>query len=187
MRRTLTILIVAIVSFVLGAGCMYLLKRQPKPPTTDGWITVTVTDFPLGFSLDFPISDVTTPKATGLTGKVKFLTRDNGTQLGYILKIPVEPRPTKSLPAKDQQEEKLPSGFTYGPPDELHLEGQFDFVLKDADGFVLQKISAPEQNLAAGSDNEKQGTADGVIPPSVVERTKQVTVSFLAKSCYPCK
>jgi hypothetical protein len=187
MKRTLTILIVAIVSFMLGAGCMYLVKRQPKPPASDGWIAVTVTDFPIGYALDYPIGTAPTPKATGLTGKVKFLTRDNGIQLGYILKIPVEPVPTKSLPLKDQQETKLPNGFSYGPPDELHLEGQFDFVLKDADGFVLQKISAPEQNLAAGSDNKKQGTADGVIPASVVERTKQVTVSFLVKSCYPCK
>jgi hypothetical protein len=186
-KRTLTILMVAVVSFVLGAGCIYLVKRQPKPRTSAGWITVSVTDFPIGYALDYPIETSPTPKAKGLSGKVKFLTRDNGIQLGYILKIPVEPVPTKSLPLKDQQEEKLPNGFTIGPPDQLHLEGQFDFVLKDADGFELQRISAVQQNIAAGADNERQGTANDIVPPSVVERTKQVTVSFLVKSCYPCK
>lgn len=177
---------VAIVSFVLGVGCMYLVKRQPKAPASDGWITVSVID-PIGYSLDYPIDTHPTPKAMGLTGKIKFLTRDNGNQLGFILKIPIEPVPTKTLPIKDQQEEKLANGFTFGPPDQLHLEGQFDFILKDSDGFVLQKISATEQNLAAGSDNPTQGTADGIIPPSIVERTKQVQASFLVKSCYPCK
>ena len=187
MKRTLTILVVAVISFVLGAGSVSLIKRRPNPPTSDGWITVTVTDFPIGYSLDYPIGTFPTPKAKGLTGKVKFLTRDNGIQLGYVLKIPVEPVPTKSLPLKDQQEEKLPNGFTIGPPDQLHLEGQFDFVLKDTDGFELQRISAVEQNIAAGDDNERQGTAAGIIPPSIVERTKKVTVSFLVKRCYPCK
>ena len=187
MKRTLTILPVAIVSFVLGAGSMYLIKHPSKPPLSDGWITVKVTDFPIGYALDYPIDTLRTPKAKGLTGKVKFLRRDNGIQLGYVLKIPVEPVPTKSLPVKDQQVEKLPNGFTIGPPDQLHLEGQFDFILKDADGFELQRLSAAEQNIAAGDDNERQGTAAGTIPSSVADLTKQVTVSFLVKSCYPCK
>ena len=95
--------------------------------------------------------------------------------------------PTKSLPVKDQQVEKLRNGFTIGLPDQLHLEGQFDFILKDADGFELQRISAAEQNIAAGDDNERQGIAAGTIPSSVADLTKQVTVSFLVKSCYPCK
>jgi hypothetical protein len=185
-KRTLTILMVAIVSFVLGAGCMYLVKRQPKAPTSDGWIATTVSDFPIGYALDYPIGTEPTPKATALTGKVKFLTRDSGTQLGYLLKIPIEPVPTKSLPIKDQKEEKLPNGFTIGPPDQLHLEGQFDFILKDADGFELQRISAVQQNIAAGADNDRQGIAEGVIQPSVQERTKKVEVSFTVKSCYPC-
>lgn len=38
MKRTLIIVMVAVVSFVLGAGCMYVLKRQPKPTASDGWI-----------------------------------------------------------------------------------------------------------------------------------------------------
>jgi len=98
MKRTLTILLVAIISFVLGAGSMYLVKHPSKPPLSDGWITVKVTDFPIGYVLDYPVDTLRTPKATGLTGKVKFLRRDNGIQLGYVLKIPVEPVPTKSLP-----------------------------------------------------------------------------------------
>lgn len=187
MKRTLTILAVAALSFVLGAGSMYLLKRQPKSPAGDGWFTVTITDFPIGYALNYPAGTSPTPKAKGLTGKVKFLARDSGMQLGYILKIPIEPVPTKSLPLKDQHEEKLPNRFPIGPPDQLHLEGQFDFILKDADGFELQRISALEQNIAAGDDNDRQGTANGTIPQSVVDKTKQVTVIFLVNKCYPCK
>jgi hypothetical protein len=94
--------------------------------------------------------------------------------------------PTKSLPLKDQQQTKLPDGSFIGPPDQLHLEGQFDFILKDSDGFELQRISAIQQNLTAGDQNERQGIADGIIPPSVQERTRKVEVSVLVKSCYPC-
>jgi hypothetical protein len=186
MKRTLTILMVAVVSFVLGVGCMYLVQRKSRVPGSDGWISVTVTNFPIGYALDYPIGISPTPKVNGLSGKVKFLTRDNGTQLGYMLKIPVESVPTKSLPLKDRQETKLPDGTSIGPPDQLHLEGQFDFVLKDADGFELQRISALQQNLSAGDDNEKQGIADGTIAPSVQEKTKKVEVSVSVKSCYPC-
>jgi hypothetical protein len=55
--------------------------------------------------------------------------------------------------------------------------------VKDADGFELQRLSALEQNIAAGDDNDGGGT----IPQSVVDKTKQVTVSFLVNKCYPCK
>jgi hypothetical protein len=140
LKRTLTIPLVAIISFVLGAGCMYFLKRQPNMPASDAWIGVTVTNFPMGYALDYPIGISPTPNVKGLTGKVKFLARDNGTQLGYLLTAPLDPIPTKSLPPKDQQQTKLPDGSTVGPPDQLHLEGQFDFILKDADGFELQRF-----------------------------------------------
>jgi hypothetical protein len=163
---------------------MYLVKRQPKQPTSGGWIAVTLTGFPIGYALDYPIGISPTPKVNGLSGKVKFLTLDNGTQLGYMLKIPIESVPTKSLPLKDQQQTKLPNGTSIGPPDQLHLEGQF--VLKNADGFELQRLSALQQNLSAGDDNEKQGIADSTIPPFMHERTKKVEVSVLVKSCYPC-
>jgi len=53
----LTILVIAILSFVLGAGCMYLIKRQPKPPGSDGWITVTLNSFPMGYDLDALTAD----------------------------------------------------------------------------------------------------------------------------------
>jgi hypothetical protein len=185
MKRTLTLLIVAVMAFAIGIGGTYLVMRQSKP-SNDGWIAVTVTNFPMGYALDYPIGISPTPNVKGLSGKVKFLTRDNGTQLGYILKAPLDPIPTKSLPLKDQQQTKLTDGSMVGPPEELHLEGQFDFILKDADGFELQRISALQLNLAAGDQNEKQGIADGTIPSSVQERTKRVEVSILIKNCYPC-
>jgi hypothetical protein len=186
MRRTLTILAVAVISFVLGASCMYMLKRQPKPNPADGWITLVSDANPMGYEMDALVADVPIPKAKSLSGKAKFVSRDNGLMLGFVLKLPLDPLPTSSLPEKYRKTTKGTDGFVYGPPENLHLEGHYDFVLKDADGFVIQTISSPTENLEAGTENALQGMIETAIPASVKERTKSVVVSFLATKCYPC-
>jgi hypothetical protein len=186
MRRTLTILAVAVISFVLGASCMYMLKRQPKPNPADGWITLVSDANPMGYEMDALVADVPIPKAKSLSGKAKFVSRDNGLMLGFVLKLPLDPLPTSSLPEKYRKTTKGTDGFEYGPPENLHLEGHYDFVLKDADGFVIQTISSPTENLEAGAENALQGMTEAAIPASVRERTKSVVVSFLATKCYPC-
>jgi hypothetical protein len=45
MRRTLVILAVATLSFILGAGSMYLLKRQPKVQHKDWQLAVYDDEF----------------------------------------------------------------------------------------------------------------------------------------------
>jgi hypothetical protein len=185
MKRILTIITIAVTSFVLGAGCMYMVKRQPRPKT-DEWITVIPDTNPMGYATAALVEDVPTPWAESLTGKVKFVNHDNGIQLGYVLKIPIKPVLVSTLPGKYRKSEKLANGFTVGPPDKLNLEGHYIFTLKDSDGFVLQKLSSPDTNLETGTDNPKQSMTETTIAPSVAERTKSVVVEFLVTKCYPC-
>jgi hypothetical protein len=51
---------------------MYLIKRQPKPPGSDGWIMVTVNSFPMGYDLDALTANFPTP-GNGIDRKSKVL------------------------------------------------------------------------------------------------------------------
>jgi|SRR5271157_3268268 len=183
MRRAITIIGVAVVSFILGATCLYLLKRMP----TSRWISVISDGGGIGFEIATFNPDIPMPKTTKPEGRVKFLNRDKGEQLGYVLKLPISPNPTSALPEKYRRTTKDEKGLEWGPPEQVLYEGHFEFTLKDADGFVLTKISGPTEHLSAGSDNPVQGTTEETVPGSVIQRTKEVGVSFLVTSCNPCE
>jgi len=184
MKRNLLIFCALAVGVVLGAFSTYLLTRPPE--NTDRWIPV-VSDGPgIGFndkviSVDFSLPDSKKP-----TGKIKFLNRDKGIQLGYMLTLPIDPKPTKDLPAKYSKPTKTASGWELEPPDQLEYEGSFSFTLKDADGFVLAQLTGPQHYITAGSQNQVQGTVDEIIPPSIVKRTRIVVVDFTVIDCVPC-
>jgi hypothetical protein len=112
------------------------------------------------------VTGIPFPATTPPSGQVKFLNRDQGQQLGYVLKLPIGPNTT-------------------GRP-LFNIEGNFEFTPKDADGFVLTKISGPTETLWVNSDNTVRGTTEEVVPESVIDRTKEVDVKFTATSCYPC-
>jgi hypothetical protein len=130
---------------------------------------------------DIPMPDVGKPQ-----GRVKFLQRDKGIQIGYVLQLPIKPNPVSALPQKYRQETKLDNGLTVGPPDQVSYQGRFIFDLQDSDGFTLAKIVGPLEWFAAASDNPEQGTTDGTAPLSIVQRTKKIAVSFSAEKCNIC-
>jgi hypothetical protein len=184
MKRALLFCGVAILFFVLGSACTYLVLRSPS--NTNRWIQVTSDAYGIGFNDKVVDVDFSLPKTKKPAGRIKFLNRDDRIQLGYMLTLPVESKPTSSLPEKYTRLRTLPDGTQIGPPDQVEYEGTFEFTLKDADGFVLKKLSGPKEYLTAGSQNQLQGTAEETIPPSIVERTKIVMVDFSATDCIPC-
>jgi hypothetical protein len=145
MKRTLILAFVATASYILGATSMYLIKRQ-RP---EQWISVISDGGGIGFSSEALNADIPWPQSTKPTGHVKFLIRDNGEHLGYLIKLPIKPNPTSALPAKYRKTTKGDNGFEFGPPDQVFYEGHFEFTLKDADGFVLVKINSPVEHLSA--------------------------------------
>lgn len=182
MRRTLTIIGVAVLSFLVGATCVYFLMRAPKP----GWIQVKSDGAGFGLNSAALNGDIPWPKTTPPSGRVKFLNRDKGQQLGYVLKLPIGPNPTSALPEKYRRLVKADNGLEFGPPDQVLYEGHFEFTFKDADGFVLTKISGPTEHLSANSENVVQGTVEETLPSVVIDRSKEVDASFLVTSCNPC-
>jgi hypothetical protein len=183
MKRGFTLAGVAVLAFFLGASSMYLLKRERSP----AWISVVSDGAGFAMSSEALNGDIPWPKNTKPSGRVKFLARDNGEQLGYMLKLPIKPNPTSALPPKYRTTTKDYNGLEFGPPDQVLYEGHFEFTLKDADGFVLMKLNGPVEHLSAAAENSVQGTTAETIPTPVIQRTKEVEVSFLVTSCNPCQ
>lgn len=183
MKRVLILIGVAVVAFILGALSMYLLKMERSAT----WIPVISDGGGFGMSSDALNGDIPWPEITKPSGRVKFLSRDKGEQLGYVLKLPIKPNPTSALPAKYRKTTKGDNGLEFGPPDQVLYEGHFEFTLKDRDGFILMKLNGPVEHLSAAAENSVQGTVEETIPTSIIRRTKEVAVSFLVTSCNPCQ
>jgi hypothetical protein len=183
MKRALIVAGVAVIAFILGASSMYLFNRQ----RTAGWISVVPDGDGFAMTSDALNGDIPWPKTARPSGQAKFLSRDKGEQLGYILKLPIKPNPTSALPAKYRKTTKDFNGLELGPPEQVLYEGHFEFMLKDADGFVLMKLNGPIEHLSSAAENSVQGTTEDVIPHSVILRTKKVAASFLVTSCNPCQ
>jgi hypothetical protein len=173
----------AVAGFILGAWLMYSLKMERSA----AWISVASDGAGFGMSSEALKGDIPWPGTTKPSGRVKFLNRDKGEQLGYVLMLPIKPNPTSGLPAKYRQVTKGSDGFEYMPPEQVLYEGHFEFTLKDADGFVLMKVNGPVEHLSAAAENSVQGTVEEKVPSSVIKRTKEVDVSFLVTSCNPCQ
>src|SRR5215470_463519 len=130
MKKALALASVAFLAFSLGASTVYLLKREHG----EAWISVVSDGAGFGMSSEALNGDIPWPETTKPSGRVKFLSRDRGEQLGYILKLPIKPNPTAALPAKYRKTTKGDNGLEFGPPDQVAYEGHFEFTLKDADG-----------------------------------------------------
>jgi hypothetical protein len=182
LKDKLALTAILLVAFILGAIAMSLYKRE----RASRWISVVSDSAGFGMSNAALNGDIPWPHTTKPSGRVKFLNRDRGEQLGYILKLPIKPNPVSALPAKYRKTTKEENGLEFGPPDQVLYEGHFEFTLKDADGFVLIKMNGPVEHLSADSENQVQGTTDDVVPQTVIARTKEVNVSFLVTSCNPC-
>jgi hypothetical protein len=179
------LLAVGLASFILGAACMFLLTKHTNAPTTT-WFSLSTDGGGVGFSTDVLKSDIPMPSTGKPEGKAKFVDRGSGRELGYVIKLPIKPLPVSTLPEKYRRTTKLDNGLEIGPPEQVHYTGHFEFVLKDADGFVLTTISGPEENLSAGQDNIVQGTTKDTIPWFAVDHTRNIVVSFSVEQCYPC-
>lgn len=183
MKRTLALASVAVVAFIIGATSMYLLHRERR----FAWIAVVSDGGGFGMSSEALNGDIPWPGTTKPSGRVKFLNRDKGEQLGYVLKLPIKSNPVSALPAKYRKTTKDATGMEFGPPDQVLYEGHFQFTLRDGDGFVLLKMDGPVEHLSAAAENSVQGTTDQTVPDSVIQRTKEVDVGFLVTSCNPCQ
>lgn len=87
MKKAFAVAGIAIVAFILGAMSMYLSTKEHRA----AWITVVSDGAGFGMTTEALNGDIPWPGTTKPSGRVKFLSRDRGEQLGYILKLPIKP------------------------------------------------------------------------------------------------
>jgi hypothetical protein len=85
MKRALTIIGVAVASFILGATFVLFVKRAPDSTIPKDWITIIPDRNPTLFDISAMKSDIPPPQPGKLEGRVKFLENDKGIQIGYVL------------------------------------------------------------------------------------------------------
>ena len=132
MKRGIITLGIAIVSFALGAASVLLLRKTPNASMQESWINTVPAVNPVMFDLPAIRSDVPVPKPGKLEGRVKFLNRDNGIQIGYVLKLRMNANPVSPLPEQYRRTTVI-SGFDVGPPDQVSYTGEFTFTLNLGD------------------------------------------------------
>ena len=187
MKRLLIIIGVAVVSFITGAVCMFLLMRQPAASVPKDWIKIVPAETPVLFDMTAIRHDIPMPTPGTIEGTAKYLERDKGIQVGYRLKLPIKPNPVSALPEKYRKTSDYGNGFTVGPPDQVSYTGKFTFDFQDADGFSLGKITGQPEILTAAADNSIQGMTDETVSQSIAERAKKIAVSFDAEKCNLCQ
>jgi hypothetical protein len=186
LKRAAQFIGVGLASFAIGAVCTFLLVRHTGV-VAKTWFPLSTDGGGVSFNLAVFIIDIPMPTIGRPEGRAKFLDRESGIDLGYVIKLPIKPLAVSTLPEKYRKTTKMDNGLEIGPPDQVGYTGHFEFTLKDADGFVLMTVSSPQENLSAGQDNTVQGETKDSISSSIAEHTKSIVARFIVESCSPCE
>jgi hypothetical protein len=159
MKRLLTRVGVAVIAFVLGAAGMYILKGEPKSGITSEWIPVKAQEFGVSWAIDMIKTDIPEPKTDLPSGKVKFLNRDRGIQLGYVLKLPIKTNPTSVLSAKYLKTTKSAGGLEIGPTRpsslrwKLHVHAErCRWLRASGNTWAIRKCGCSLRQFCSGND-----------------------------------
>jgi hypothetical protein len=122
------------------------------------------------------------PDIPRFIGKVKFLRSGRSgvgsVNLGYFLQ-PEGPGSDLSGIRKDGRDANTsepPSHHPSGDTTQVMYEVEFDFDLRDADGFVLKTVASPKERIWTGTKREIQNVVAEAIPTEVVARTRTVVL-----------
>jgi hypothetical protein len=108
------------------------------------------------------------PEIISVSGRAKFLDSVAPTSLGYIINVEMGALDLAKTPQryKETKKEIINSNeVTVEPTTQAYHVIEFDFDLKDVDGFVLQTVHAKNlPSLASGTKNRFQGIVEDQIP-----------------------
>jgi hypothetical protein len=138
--------------------------------------------------------DIALPEVTNLTGKVKFLEGikgvNNSTNLGYLVEINVAPLDLSKVPQKYKEEKKeiINGEETIKLPiDQVVYEINFQFMLRDSDGFILKEIESKTHPISSGELNRIQEVAPESIAATIANRTRSVSFNMTVRKCLTCQ
>lgn len=149
----------------------------------------------LAFGNEVFNGDIPMPKTYPPNGQFKFVDRGlgKGEELGFLVKVKMDPLDQAKLPAK-YKKTVADGEYTYGPTEVVVYTTHIDFILKDADGFVLFKTRSEENpgtmwpmEIWSGQDTSLQGFGQDAIPTAVVDRTKTIEIQLVLDKCDTCR
>jgi hypothetical protein len=178
--------VVALLATIVGATGAILFVSLRTPTVPKDWIQLSIERQGYGWTTEAITSEIEIPRVTPPKGRAKFLDRDTGIELGYLITVPIASLDLSKIPAKYHKPQKLASGFEIGPTEQVDYKAHFEFILKDADGFKLIAVSSDPVEAVSGQDNVFQSSANEKIPASVATRTKSIEMNLSLDKCMTC-
>jgi hypothetical protein len=189
-RVMLKNIILFLLGLCLGAILTYTLLRHHSSK----WRPLSKTS--VAYGSEAVLVDIPMPKLTTPSGQVKFVNRGlgKGEELGFLVKVKMDPLDQSKLPAKYKKSEEQSGGWTIGPTETVVYTSHIDFTIKDVDGFVLfntrSEIDPGTQwpmKIWSGQENTLQGFGQDSIPDAVIDRTKTIEIQLILDKCDNCR
>jgi hypothetical protein len=177
---------VALVAAILGATVAILFVSPRTPAVPKGWTQLPIEHQGYGWTTEAITSEIQIPHVTAPKGRAKFLDRETGIELGYLITVAVAGLDVSKIPAKYRKPQKLPGALELGPTEQVDYKAHFEFTLKDVDGFELVAVSSAPVDVLSGQENVFQGLAKEKIPASVATRTKTIQMDMTLDKCSTC-
>lgn len=136
-------------------------------------------------------TEIPLPEIKKFRAKVKFIQPTNNSHsmrsLGYVAEVLVDNLKKRDIPEKYKQERKENEYSTIIPLKEVTYVIQFDFALKDKDGFEIAKVSSKRLFISSGQLNRLQGIGKPDIPISIIRRVEKVEPQLIVVKCETCE
>ena len=149
--------------------------------------------FGVGYAADVAFSDIPTPDINSFTGRAKFLEAvgpRQQTQFGYVININMGALDLARVPQRYKESKKeMINGYevTAEPIKQASYEIQFEFVLIDADGFVLKTLHGESlPALMSGTENLFQAMAAESVDYATAVKVHEIWVHPSLTKCYSC-
>ncbi len=191
MRQTLAVIGALVLGILIGVGVPYMFGHH----VDTSWQTLLTKSESFGISYggDWIFSDLPMPEIRSVTGKAKFIDSigpGQTTELGYIITVEMAALDLSKVPQRYKEEKKvLIDGYetTSLGIDQASYEIQFDFDLKDKDGFTLKILHAEGlPPLVSGTKNVFQAKVDEPIACETAAKLHNIWVYPIIKSCHTC-
>jgi len=189
----------AILSIGIAVGGIIVWKIHPKTQIEiDGWLPLKPMPWHLGghasrnLSIEYRVlalsfnpsvsedRDIGPPVITEIRGKAKLLySRPDPTlrmPLGYVFDVTIKPTDLTKVPARYKRDRPAAGTNTISrlALKNARFQVNFDFILLDKDGFVLQRFESPPADIEAGRTETIQDQTGPIISAQTAAKATRI-------------
>jgi hypothetical protein len=188
MKKLVFTFVVLIIGILIGLAVPHIFRAGLNTSWQE--LHTYPKDFGFGYATQVIFSDLPVPTIKSLTGKAKFMEGEGqSADFGFIIHVDVAPLDMAKVPRRYKVENRqVIEGHetTSSPIDKAYYQIEFEFKLKDGDGFTLATLQAKGlPPLETGTDNVFQAKLDGV-PYNTANKVRQISVHPTLTKCYTC-